>query len=144
MNKQENTTDNHNEQIGNGKKGFWKRYRSDIILISIVLLLGTFALVFQHFAMKTGRMVKVYIDGEEVNSFSLDENIEYKISASDREAGSENTDEFEKYNILVIKGGKAYISEADCTEQICVKHNAISKTGETIVCLPHGLVIEIE
>lgn len=145
MNKQENITDNHNEQTGNGKEEFWKRYRSDIILISIVLLIGIFALAFQHLSMKTGRTVKVYIEGQEVKSFSLDEDAEYKIVvALDSEGSSNDADELEEYNILVIESGKAYISEADCHEQICVKHNAISKTGETIVCLPHSLVIEIE
>lgn len=144
MNKQENITDNHNEQTENRKEGFWKRYKSDIILISIVLLIGIFALAFQYMSMKTGGMVKVYIDGKEVKSFSLDENTEYKIVAdSDGERQSDDAD-YEEYNVLVIKNGKAYISEADCHEQICVKHNAISKTGETIVCLPHSLVIEIQ
>jgi len=144
MNKPENRTYNQNEQTGNAKKSFCKRYKSDIILISIVLLIGTSALVFQQLSMKTGRMVKVYLDGKEVKSFSLDEDTEYKIvAASDREGQSDDADIFEGYNILVIERGKAYISEADCHEQICVKHNAISKTGETIVCLPHSLVIEV-
>ncbi len=144
MNKPENRTDNQNEQTGNAKKSFCKRYKSDIILISIVLLIGTSALVFQQLSMKTGRMVKVYLDGKEVKSFSLDEDTEYKIvAASDREGQSDDADKFAGYNILVIERGKAYISEADCHEQICVKHNAISKTGETIVCLPHSLVIEV-
>lgn len=144
MNKPENRTENQNEQTGNAKKSFCKRYKSDIILISIVLLIGTFALVFQQLSMKTGRMVKVYLDGKEVKSFSLDEDTEYKIAAaSGREGQSDDADKFAGYNILVIERGKAYISEADCHEQICVKHNAISKTGETIVCLPHSLVIEV-
>lgn len=144
MNRPENITDNQNEQTGNLKKSFCKRYRSDIILISIVLLAGAFALIFQHFLMKTGRTVKVYIEGQEVKRFSLDEDTEYKIVVvSDSEGQSDDAD-YEEYNILVIESGKAYVSEADCHEQICVKHNAISKTGETIVCLPHSLVIEIE
>lgn len=122
-----------------------KTITADLILICIILLVGVFALVFQHLSMKTGGTVKVYIDGKEVKSFSLDEDTEYKIVvASGSERLSDDADESEKYNILVIKSGKAYISEADCHEQICVKHNAISKTGETIVCLPHSLVIEVE
>lgn len=144
MNKPEHVTDNQNEQMENAKKSFCKRYKSDIILILIVLLIGASALVFQQLSMKTGRTVMVYLDGKEIKSFSLDKDMEYKIvAASDREGQSVDLDEFEEYNILVIKDGKAYISEADCHEQICVKHNAISKTGETIVCLPHSLVIEV-
>lgn len=145
MNKLEHITDNQNEQTGSTKKSFCKRYKSDLILISIVLLVGVSALFFQRLSMKTGGTVKVYIDGKEVKSFSLDEDTEYKIIvASGSEMLSDDEDESEEYNMLVIKDGKAYISEADCHEQICVKHNAISKTGETIVCLPHSLVIEVE
>jgi hypothetical protein len=44
---------------------------------------------------------------------------------------------------LVIKDGKAFIQNADCPDKICAEHKPISKTGETIVCLPHKLVIEI-
>ena len=35
------------------------------------------------------------------------------------------------------------MSKADCPDQICRNHAAISQTGETIVCLPHKAVIEI-
>ena len=36
------------------------------------------------------------------------------------------------------------MKEADCPDQICRKHKAIDKSGETIVCLPHKVVIEVE
>ena len=49
-----------------------------------------------------------------------------------------------KGNILVIKDGKAFIESADCKNQICVNHKPISKTGETIVCLPHKVLVEIK
>jgi hypothetical protein len=45
--------------------------------------------------------------------------------------------------ILVISDGKADMESADCPNQICVHHSAISHTGETIVCLPNRVVIEI-
>ena len=33
--------------------------------------------------------------------------------------------------------------QSSCPDLICVRHKAVSETGETIVCLPHKLVIEI-
>ena len=45
--------------------------------------------------------------------------------------------------ILVIKDGQAYMQEADCPNQICVHHSAISHKGETIVCLPNRIIIEV-
>ena len=45
--------------------------------------------------------------------------------------------------VMVIDGTKVYMESADCPNQICVHHGAISHTGETIVCLPNRVVIEI-
>ena len=45
--------------------------------------------------------------------------------------------------ILVISDGKADMESADCPNQICVHHSAISHIGETIVCLPNRVVIEV-
>ncbi len=47
------------------------------------------------------------------------------------------------YNRLIIEDETVRIEAADCRDQICVKNFPISKAGETIVCLPHKLVIEI-
>jgi hypothetical protein len=46
-------------------------------------------------------------------------------------------------NTLVIEGGRARIEAADCPDKLCVKQRAISKAGESIICLPHKLVIRI-
>ncbi|KNZ41058.1 NusG domain II-containing protein [Acetobacterium bakii] len=47
------------------------------------------------------------------------------------------------YNTLEISNGQAKILESDCSEQICVHTHSISNPGETIVCLPHKLIVEI-
>lgn len=49
-----------------------------------------------------------------------------------------------QYNILAIKNGEADIIEASCPDGICVDHIPISKSGETIVCLPNKVVVRIE
>ena len=45
--------------------------------------------------------------------------------------------------IMIIKDGEVYMQEADCPNQICVHHAPISHKGETIVCLPNRIIIEI-
>ena len=50
----------------------------------------------------------------------------------------------ENYNVLVISGGEAYIEEASCPDNICVKSGKVSLEGQTIVCLPNKVVISIE
>lgn len=46
-------------------------------------------------------------------------------------------------NDVVISGGKVDVVRADCDNQVCVEHDPIASAGEQIVCLPHGMVIEI-
>lgn len=46
-------------------------------------------------------------------------------------------------NIIEIKNGTAIMQSAECKNQICVNHKAISKKGESIICLPNKVIIEI-
>ena len=32
---------------------------------------------------------------------------------------------------------------ADCPDQICVNHRAVSREGESIICLPNQVVISV-
>lgn len=47
-------------------------------------------------------------------------------------------------NLLVIEGGSVRLEDADCPDRLCVRQGAISRSGESIICLPHKLVITIE
>ena len=47
-------------------------------------------------------------------------------------------------NILKISEGTADMIDADCPDQTCVKKHSIKYEGETIVCLPHKVVISID
>lgn len=110
--------------------------RNDIFLIILVLVIaivGFFALkIYQKEDEFSNAQVIITIDKKVYKSYNLNENIEEKIET---EYG---------YNTLVIKDNKAYISEADCPDGICVSHKEAAKQGETIVCLPHRLVVEIK
>lgn len=46
-------------------------------------------------------------------------------------------------NDVTISGGKVDVVRADCDNQVCVEHDPIASAGEQIVCLPHGMVIEV-
>lgn len=46
-------------------------------------------------------------------------------------------------NTLVIKDGKAWVSESSCKDHICEDTGKISKVGETIICLPNTLFITV-
>ena len=47
------------------------------------------------------------------------------------------------YNLVMIEDGTVRITDADCPDQLCMKQRSISKNGESIICLPHKLVLQI-
>lgn len=112
-----------------------KFIRNDIILIGVIVVLAVASFLCFKLFQRNGNNVLVSINGETVERYSLSKDIKKQIFSEDKN-GYEN--------VLVIKDGKAYILSANCADKICVHHRPISKTGESIVCLPHKLVISIE
>lgn len=109
-----------------------KRCRNDIFLIlGILLAVSIFAFVY-FLTQKDGAYAIILKDGEKIGSFSLSQN--KKIPIMDGEKVT---------NTLVIKDGKAYMESAVCPDKLCVKHKAVSKAGQTIVCLPSKVVVKI-
>ena len=105
--------------------------RNDIILIAAVLAVVIIAAALMLLLRQEGDMVSVSIEGKTVGEYSLnyDRTVELK---------SDNG-----YNILVIKDGKAYVSEASCPDGICSSHRPIRYGGESIICLPNKVVVEV-
>ncbi|MDO4481214.1 MAG: NusG domain II-containing protein [Bacillota bacterium] len=112
-----------------------EKLRNDILLIILLLIAAGTAGLFMLFAGNPGNTVSVTVDGEEIMTLPLDEDTSIEIHP-----GKEK-DDFT--NTLTIKDGKAYISYADCPDQICVNRGGISYEDETIVCLPHRLVVTV-
>lgn len=47
-------------------------------------------------------------------------------------------------NYIVIKDGEVYMKHANCKNGICVHTGKIHKKGESIICLPNRVSVEIE
>ena len=106
-----------------------KKVFADIILICILLVLALSVFLVVELTRREGAYVVVSIDGGEVCRYALSEDGEFTLN------GGTNT--------LVISGGKAYISEADCPDGLCVSQGKISRTGQTVVCLPNRVMLRI-
>lgn len=48
------------------------------------------------------------------------------------------------YNKIKITDHSIEMIEANCNDQLCIRRGKINKAGQTIVCLPHKLMIQIK
>ncbi|MBE6557850.1 MAG: NusG domain II-containing protein [Ruminococcaceae bacterium] len=101
----------------------------DIILLAVVLCSAAVLFLFLLLFTSHGAEVVVSMDGAEIGRYALDQDTQVTLPEG---------------HILVIRDGEASVSYAPCRDQICVNHISISRSGETIVCLPYRLVITVE
>lgn len=43
-----------------------------------------------------------------------------------------------------VRGGRIAITESDCPRRVCVHIGSVGHSGETIICVPNKILIEIE
>ena len=111
-----------------------KLVRNDIILIVGILLVSALGLIYLFVFRAEGNTVSVSVGGKTYGVYSLSKDITEDIYTGENG---------EHHNRLVVKDGKAFMESATCPDGICVAHNPIYRNGESIVCLPHGVVITV-
>lgn len=109
--------------------------KADKILIIFVLIasLASMFLIKDMALNYTNKYVVISVNNETYKQYSFDESLNKEIVIQ-TEYGR---------NVVVIKDGFVYVSEADCPDKLDVKQGKISEPGNIIVCLPNKLVIEI-
>ncbi len=107
--------------------------KKDLILAGAALLIaGILALALRLPKTENGNTLKITVDGETYGTYALAKDQTVKIET---DHGT---------NTLVIENGSAHMEEADCPDGYCKRQGTISRVNETIVCLPHKLVAEVE
>ena len=109
-----------------------RSHKADIIIIAALIVAG---LIFGGILLltgKTGKTVQVRVSGDVVKTFPLANDTEYEITG--KNGGR---------NLLVIKDGYAWIEEADCPDELCKNMGKINLDGQSVICLPHEVVVEI-
>ena len=106
--------------------------KNDVIFISLlaVFCIAVCVAVYKGGVVE-GSNILITIDGEEYGTYSLFEEQTIVIENGDAK------------NIIEIKGGKAYMLEASCPDQLCVDQNEISFDKESIICLPNKVVLTV-
>ena len=101
-----------------------------LILVGVVALAGLGLHLFRH----PGDAVEVAVDGKVVATYPLTED-----RTEDIRTGADQ----QQLNRLVIEGGKARVETATCPDGICAGHRPIRRQGESIICLPHRVVVTV-
>lgn len=103
----------------------------DVMIALAFIFIGIIMLLVMRKNEKSGFDINISVDGNITKTLSLDKDMVYEVVT---DYGN---------NKIVIEDGKAYVSEADCRDKICVNYKPIDKVGDTIICLPHKLVVEV-
>lgn len=109
-----------------------KNYRNDALLVAVLLLLGGALALYLNLTREAGGRAAVQVDGEVLMELPLDTDTRITLGTG------------EDTNLLVIENGAARMVEATCPDQVCVRQGAVRYEGESIVCLPHKLVVTIQ
>ncbi len=107
--------------------------KRDIILVATILILSLCTFAGYRFLYRdAGNTVRIEVNGKLYKELPLNKNTEITIKGA---GGGTNR--------LRIHNGYADMTDADCPDKLCVRQKKISSSGETIVCLPHKVVVTV-
>lgn len=109
-----------------------KTLKNDIILILALLLLALAAWGLLRLTRHTGGEAVVTVDGALAATLPL--SIEARLPVGES---------WGFCNVVEVSGGRVRVVEADCPDRLCVRQGWIRYDGESIVCLPHRLVVTV-
>ncbi len=105
--------------------------KKDWILIGIILFVAGLAFLLHEFIGGKGAgCVTVKVNGEIQGVYSLSEDQDIEINGGT--------------NRLKIRNSTADMTEADCPDKLCVNQRAVSKNGESIICLPNKVIVTVD
>jgi hypothetical protein len=104
-----------------------------IACIIVISSIGVFA--YMNIVKGSHHIAEIKQDGKVIRTIDLDKidtAEEIKITYKDG------------YNIIRIEKGRIRIVDADCPDKLCVKTGWITESGQSVICLPHKLIIKIQ
>lgn len=106
--------------------------KKDFILIFVVSLIIAGAFGVNYFVnTKNVDSIEIYMDNKLYKTYDINDKEEIKIKSK------------EGYNIVKIHDKGVEIIEASCPDKVCIHQGFITKSSESIVCLPNKVHIKI-
>ncbi len=103
----------------------------DILLMSVILITAVFLLLLPFFQKRADSAEIVFVKTGEVRTVSLDKDQAFAISSQDISL------------TVCVRDGEIFVSESSCRDGICRGTHPISRAGQSIVCLPAGVIVRI-
>lgn len=108
------------------------RKKGDIWLVTAVLAVALCLFLLLWLLPGAGAAVEVTVDGQLVAALPLDTPTTLDIPGKNGCVCA-----------LVIADGRATVTHATCPDKLCVRRGAVSRAGQSIVCLPGGIVVTV-
>jgi len=113
---------------------FYRFSKFDLVLVILVLLFSGF-LIFRTTldrVRQSGQAAKavIYQDSRMLESVDLDKDSLFSILNGKMQ--------------IKVKDGKIRVVDADCPQHLCVNMGWIQYSGQSIVCVPNKILIEIK
>ena len=106
--------------------------KNDVVLGGGILAIALVLFLVMHLTRnEVGNQIQITVDGVVYGTYSLEKNQVIEVKEEDF------------YNRIRIQDGAAYMEEANCPDGYCEEQGKISGRTQTIVCLPHKLVVEV-
>lgn len=105
----------------------------DIFVLLLLILVGVFFSVWVFLPSNPGDILEIRQNGKVIKTLSLKDNTTETISFEGRGT-----------NTFSIQDGGVSMTDADCGDHTCIQTGRIQNSGESIVCLPHRLVLQIK
>ncbi len=106
-----------------------------LLILCILLVAGALFLLNSQrglFTEEEKGFARITVDGQERELFSLKEDQSVLIEGMNGHS-----------LVVHIESGEVYVTDATCPDKICMHRGRIRSLGETIVCMPSRIVVEI-
>ena len=104
------------------------KLRNDLILLIAIVLIATVLIFVENCRKSAGSTVIITLNGSTYAEASLPANVEIDVDG---------------LLTVVIEDGEVWVIDSTCPDGLCEGMGRISRSGESIVCLPNGIVVKI-
>lgn len=107
--------------------------KRELFLAGAVLLAALLIFILnQAVHSRPAAFLEISVDGTVIQTLDLHKDQEYTV-----ENGAGGVNRF------MIRGGRAWVTEASCPNKICMDQGQVSQDGEMIVCLPNRMTARV-